>query len=254
MMLYIRPLLWNTISSLLFLLLAASSLEAQTPVRDVYLPGKTNHVEKRRMFADASMWDVGLMLGTAHSLTDISGRPDWNFRLFLYDTQWQSLNMNLGVFTRYHYSNSLVLKLQYSYAEHAAADTLGHRKSRGLAFRNKIHEAALMLEYHPFRTYYGSSFEAYGFMGLAAFYSNPKVWEHGERVTQLDDFSKLQPAIPMGIGFNFQSGNNYLFGASIGWRKLFTNYLDGLKTIGSANNDSYYFISLKVSYRFDMDI
>lgn len=252
-MVNIRVLLWNKLSPLLLVLLTAFSSGAQTPVRGLYLPGKTNDVEKRRMFADASMWDVGLMFGTAHSLTDISGRPDWNFRLFLYDTQWKSLNMNLGIFTRYHYSNILVFRLQYSFSEHAAADSLGFRKSRGLAFRNKTHEGALMVEYHPFRSYYGSSVEVYGFMGLAVFYNNPRVWEHGERVTQLDDFPKVQPAIPIGAGINFQSGNNYLFGASIGWRKLFTNYLDGLKTTASSKNDSYYFISLRASYRFDLD-
>ena len=134
----------------------------------------------------------------------------------------------------------------------SAADSLGYRDSRGLSFTNRIAECAILAEYYPIGIFHRFPLDVYGFLGIAAFYNNPEVWDHGVAVTHLDDFSNIQPAIPMGAGINYLPREIMKFGVSVGWRKLFTNYLDGLNTSANSKNDSYFFVNLKVSYAFDL--
>ncbi len=241
-------LFFKLLTTIIFLL-SSTVLSGQARGRDTYLPGQKSETDKIRMLSGRGFWDIGIMIGSAHSLTDISGRPDWDVRFFLYDTQWTSTNMNVGIFTRYHYSQYLAFTLEYSTSRLSAADSLGHRQSRGLAYTNRIFEGAVMAEFYPLGIFSRLPLHPYGFLGLAAFYNNPKVFNQGEAVTDLDPFNKLQPAIPMGAGINYMFGNNMKLGTAIGWRKLFTNYLDGLNTSHNSKNDSYYFITLRVSYR-----
>ncbi len=236
----------------ILLFLSSTVVSGQARGRDTFLPGQKSERDKIRFLSGRGLWDVGFLAGSAHSLTDISGRPDWDVRFFVYDTQWTSTNMNAGVYTRYHYSQYLAFTLEYSTSRLSAADSLGHRKGRGLAFTNLIFEGALMAEYYPLGVFFRFPLYPYGFFGIAAFYNNPKVFYQGEAVNDLDPFGRLQPAIPMGVGINYMFGNSMKLGAAIGWRKLFTNYLDGLNTSINSKNDSYYFITLRVSYRLDL--
>lgn len=221
---------------------------SQRNPRTPYIPGEIDQRARERLHFGTGVWDIGFNFGTANSLTDLSGRPDIRVRLFLYDTQWRSTNLNAGMFTRFRYSPNLAFVLEYNIARMTAADSLGHRKSRGYSFRNDIFEAAFMAEYYP-SIIKRLPLEVYGFVGFALFFNNPKVYLHSGFVHELDDFSRIQPAIPLGAGLKYLHRSNLQLGAKIGWRKLFTNYLDGLATIEEGRNDSYYFISLSLGYR-----
>lgn len=233
----------------LFLLLGCSAqVLSQRNPRTPYIPGETDRRARERLHFGMGIWEIGFNFGTAHSLTDLSGRPDIRFRLFVYDTQWRSSNLSVGMFTRFRYSPSLAFVLEYNIARMTAADSLGSRKNRGYSFRNDIFETAVITEYYPY-IIRGLPLEVYGFAGIALFFNNPKVYLHRGFVHELDDFSRIQPAIPLGAGLKYFHRSNVQFGAKIGWRKLFTNYLDGLATIAEGRNDSYYFISLSLGYR-----
>jgi hypothetical protein len=214
-----------------------------------YLPGQSDRTLIERLHYGIGIWDVGFNFGTAHALTDISGYPEFKLRLFLYDTQWSSTGAHAGMFARYRYSDLLGFTVDYNLAKLTSADSLGHRSSRGYAFRNRIFEASLNTEVYFLKSPFDIPVDVYGYIGFAFFYNDPKVYLHGSFVRDLDEFSKIQPAIPLGLGVIYTVNRKWNFGGNIGWRKLFTNYLDGLETIENGKNDSYYFMSLNVSYR-----
>ncbi len=223
--------------------------QGQRSGSEPYLPGQSDRTLIERLHYGIGIWDVGFNFGTAHALTDISGYPEFKLRLFLYDTQWISTNAHAGMFARYRYSNLMGFTIDYNLAKLASADTLGHRVSRGYAFINRIFEASLKTEVYFLKSPFDIPFDIYGYVGFGFFFNNPKVYLHGRFVKDLDAFSKIQPFIPMGLGATYTVNRKWNIGGNVGWRKLFTNYLDGLETIENGKNDSYYFISLNVSYR-----
>jgi hypothetical protein len=92
------------------------------------------------------------------------------------------------------------------------------------------------------------AFAGLGVMTLTGEESNP------------NDFSKVQPVIPMGIGFKYLLDWKWTFSAEFGARKTFFDYLDNVGEgdlavknyqYGNQNlNDWYYFIGISLSYTF----
>lgn len=128
------------------------------------------------------------------------------------------------------------------------------RFKRNLSFRNDIKElsgVAVFDLYENRRTYTRRrKYEPYGFVGVAFFHHNPKAYYAGgpgltagyyalqplgTEGQQINDretkgyrrpYARMQVAIPVGIGVRYKLNRNWDFGAEIGWRKTFTDYLD----------------------------
>ncbi len=193
-------------------------------------------------------WDLGANVGTAYSLTDVSGLSIDQRPSFL-NTQWNTLSMNLGAFARYKFHELFAVSGTFNYARVHGADSLAGR-ARNFSFDNNIIEVAVNYEVFVPNSSPRFPFSFYGFIGLAAFYHNPnlRVPNPPPADFTLDQYSNIQPAIPMGLGFNYSITQDMKIGYEIGWRKTFFDYLDGFTRPWSRGSDSYYFGSLKFSY------
>lgn len=235
---------------LIALFIAGGQLPAQNypdrahnprPVREKTQPGKVL----------ATGLDIGLNIGTAHSLADIGGTRN-SARILFLDAQWQATGMNLGLYARYRFSPIFAFAAEISHATIKGADkyspSTSSRYNRGYSFENNIYEFAVKGEFYLPARYNHLPVDFFAFAGLGLISHNPVLT--GAVAYQPDPFNKLQPVIPLGIGVHHTFAGNLRLGYRLGWRKTFTDHLDALSTQNSNGNDSYFFNSLSVGYFF----
>lgn len=190
-------------------------------------------------------WDVGGRLGFSNYLGEIGGGPgearDWIYDMQLNQTRW-----NPGAFIRYRLNYNIAVRLEANYFRLQGADSLTEnpqRYTRNLSFRNDIFELALLGEYYFINTpdvgrtgRYLIDFKAFIFTGAAVFYNNPKARLNGEWYalqplqTEGNEYSRIQPSIPIGIGIMYTFSRVHRFGWSVSWRYTFTDYIDDVST------------------------
>jgi len=194
-------------------------------------------------------WEVGGNIGTSLSLTEVSGTSVDQKPSFL-NSQWNATRLNIGGFGRYRFNNILAVRGSVNYGRMSGADSLASGRERNFAFTNNIFELGVVGEVYAPKSSSSFPLDFYGFLGFAGFYHNPQlqVPEPIPNDFTLDSYSNIQAAIPVGIGINYMLANGIKVGYEIGYRKLFTDYLDGFTRPYSQGNDAYYFTSVKITY------
>ncbi len=221
---------------------------SHAPRRSYSIAGSVNsepviayHGSGDQLNNDLGVWFLGLSLGTSHSITDIQGNKGMAFGDFVdYHTNYNSFNHSLGVFTKCLVSNWFSLKGGMNYARFSGANT-------NKSFENDVFEFFIKTEFHaPFLKFSPSSI--YLFSGLSAFFSDLTVRDaNGEVMSADDDFSHIQPAMPIGLGYSFQFNNGFRLGYEFGWRYTLFSHLDGYEG-DDKHYDSFFFNQLSLSY------
>ncbi len=207
--------------------------------------------ESLRSMMQKQDFELGIIAGTSHSLTNIgTGRPSFM------GTHWETTDLNAGLFARYHFHDNWAINSAFHYARIHSADSLSGegsgRYSRGFYFSNQIFELNLKGEFFIPELLRNYPWDIYGYLGVAVFYHDPDLHvpdpppsNHTE-----ESYSNIQPAIPMGVGVIYTINDNFRFGFDIGHRITFTDYLDGFSRPYSDGNDAYFLGSFKLSYFF----
>jgi len=186
----------------------------------------------------SSSKDFGVKLGAALFLGDI-GKKGIGMDL-------SQMRIHAGVSYRNFFSPSFAVQGSLNYGQVRGDDANSKSDplySRNLSFKNDIVELSGRAEWHFLiirdlgRTYtYRMDFNMYAFGGIGGFYSNPKAELNGNWIAlqplQTEDikYSKIQPVVPLGIGFHFKLNKNHLVGWEFGLRKTFTDYVDDVST------------------------
>lgn len=219
------------------------------------------------VLASSQSWEVGIMVGTCNYLGDIGNGAGPN-RPFIYDLQLNKTKPGLGIFLRYHASYRLGIRANLMYGQATGDDVLTEnqaRRERNLHFKSNVTEFSTQIEWAFYkskhakyrnlnqsfdRTIVISEFTAFGFAGLGVFKFNPKTLYQGNWVElqplgtegQLDNcpsgsdpgckkkYRRVQLNIPMGVGIHYHINKQLRVGVEVGWRKLFTDYLDDIST------------------------
>ncbi len=151
-----------------------------------------------------------------------------------------NLHPSLGIYGRYNANRYFGYRVNFSYGTVSGDDADSKdesRLSRNLSFRSKIMELALIGEYNILGRH--KRMTPYVFGGLAIFRFNPEANYEGRLIELqplgtegqgIDGFGKkynrTQFAIPMGAGLKFAVNKNFNVSLEMGFRKLFTDYLD----------------------------
>lgn len=216
-------------------------------------------------------------------------------------------NGAIGVTLNYELSEQIMLRAGFTYTIVGGADRFSKDDSlraRNLAFETKITEFSLLGEYYFFNLN-DQKFSPYIFGGLAVFHFNPYAYNgptqkvflkplstEGQGLSQYPDrkpYGLTQLAIPFGAGVKYAINDRLRLGLELGFRKLFTDYLDDVSTSyvdpndllsakgqlavdmsyradelqggnpnypskgaqrgGATHNDAYYFLGLHLTYR-----
>jgi hypothetical protein len=181
----------------------------------------------------AAQTELGVMGGISVYSGDLSPQE---FGLYFED-----IRPAFGAFARINLGRAVALRPSISIAQVTADDANHGREDRGLSFRSRITELALIGELNLFKI--GASrnrgIMPYVFGGGAVFLFNPETEFDG-------DFVELQPlgtegqgapnypapyqltqvAVPFGLGVKFMLNESVTIGLEFGARKLFTDFLD----------------------------
>ncbi len=203
----------------------------------------------RSRYMQQQGFEVGLLGGTSHSLTNIgTGKPS-----FL-GTHWETTDLNVGVFSKYRINDLWAVNASFHYVRIHSADSLAPentaRYTRDFYFENQIFEFSVRTEFFVPVLLDNYPIEVYGYLGLGAFYHNPDLTVPNPDNFEEPSYSLIQPVIPMGIGLAYPINRNFRIGLDIGHRLTFTDYLDGFSRPASDSNDAYFLGSLRVSYFF----
>ncbi len=192
-------------------------------------------------------WDFGVHLGAANYLGEMGG-TDQPRRDFVWDMKLSQSRWAVGAFARRKINRLISVNTGILYLRIQGADELSTyrpRRGRNLNFRNDMIEWYLRPEFTIFqdndlggRGRYRMDFRLFGYVGIAAFYHNPKgqLNRQGDfyalrpLTTELVDYSSIGVSVPVGLGFHFTQRRRHRFGMDLGWRTTFTDYLDDVST------------------------
>ena len=160
--------------------------------------------------------------------------------------EMSTTNFALGIFTRANLSNFFSIKAHFYKGEISGSDanfeTLKKVRERNLSFRSQIYELGIQGEFSFL--YFGDKGKRvaapYLFAGISGFHFNPQAQFNGKWVdlqplgtegqgtlgSGKEKYSRLQIAIPLGVGFNINFSDKMNVGFEVGFRKTFTDYLD----------------------------
>lgn len=153
-------------------------------------------------------------------------------------------NGAIGLTGNYEVTDQIMLRAGLTYTVVGGADRFSNKQQavlRNLSFETAITEFSVVGEYDLLNLY-ESRISPYGFAGLALYHFNPYAYNgntqkiflkplstEGQGLLGYADrkpYSLTQFAIPFGGGVKFAVTDNLRVGIEVGFRKLFTDYLD----------------------------
>lgn len=152
------------------------------------------------------------------------------------------LSVNAGL--QYYFTNRISARAEIVFFTLRGDDALaddGSRLRRNLSFTSGNYEinltGAVNLFPNGHRFYQRPNINFYPFAGIAILYMNPKAELDGKKHalqplrTEGVKYSRVQPAIPFGVGARLKAGPFFNLSVEAGWRLLFTDYLDDVSTV-----------------------
>lgn len=179
----------------------------------------------------AQKWEVGGFVGGSNYAGDLA-------RVIVPS----ETNFSAGAFGKYNFTSSWSYRFGINYAKISGGDyNFSEYKNRNLDFFSPIWELDNRLEFN-YRKFGIRPREhkstPYVFTGLNVFYFNPKTryngtvvnlhryGTEGQKLEGGKNYLLVGLSIPLGIGYRIAFTENWVFGAEIGFRKTFTDYLD----------------------------
>jgi opacity protein-like surface antigen len=184
-----------------------------------------------------AQWHINFFGG----ISNYSG--DLQSKLFTTDQSYGAFGAGL----QYDFTPHISALSGFNYGHVGAADKFNKPdlQARNLSFQSNVFEWNLMGEYNLFDIS-EKRFTPYGFAGIAIYHYNPFAYDtlgkkvylkplstEGEGLAQYPNskpYNLTQFAIPFGAGIKFRITNNVTLAYEIGFRKLFTDYLDDVST------------------------
>lgn len=165
----------------------------------------------------------------------------------------------IGIVGKYRLSDNFVLRGHVLHGKIAGTEK-NHpetwRQQRGFAFSSKLTELAAVLEW---AFYTKGNWTVYAFGGVGASFFNPQTDYNEPNPYVFTDinrdakanYKKVTPVIPLGIGIQYQLPSNFNLSFDIGYRKSFSDYLDGISVLGNPDRpDGYHFVGLTLTKAF----
>ncbi len=246
----------------LFILLSFSVINA-TGQPSVFDPTSQRYTY-RNVHNGGPRLEVGVTAGTVYPFTDIApSEPGTQPGLTEFHTQ--ALDFSGGVFARYRTNDAWGIKAGFSYFQLQGKDEWSSHPEvvdRGRTFKNQVFEFSLLGELYvngfgpPSKRLSWGEFVLFG--GPALFYHNPTVngdiIDNYDYVQQNDPgaYNKLNMAIPVGMGFQYNHQNRWTLGMDVGYRFTFMDFLDGFNRPYSTRPDHYMMAGINFAYIIDL--
>jgi|GEM_PF-624522 len=137
------------------------------------------------------------------------------------------------------------VRLEGAYFRLASTDAGGKNAVRNLSFRSGNIEVATtyIFEFFSYNKFFNQRplFSSYLFAGVGFTYFTPRTKYQGNWYTlpRYDtegvNYSQFTPTIPFGFGVQISLANEWDLSVEVGYRKIFTDYLDDVSTVFADN-------------------
>lgn len=190
-------------------------------------------------------WDFGGGIGAANILGEMGGKEKTR-RDFISDLKMKETRWNVNGFARFKVNPQIFVKGMLSYARLEGADSLSTnpgRVGRNLHVRNDILELSLTGEFVFYeasdigKSYrFRNDLRFYAFAGVGGLYHGPRGKLNGKWVplrpmqNEGVKYSPVTVVVPTGVGLFFTIKREHRLGWELGWRTMFTDYLDDIST------------------------
>ncbi|MBX3163095.1 MAG: hypothetical protein KF900_01325 [Bacteroidetes bacterium] len=196
-------------------------------------------------------------VGTSNFLGDLGGGNTTGRDYSPADLNFSTTRMAISAGGRYKLERWLNVGGKLSYLAVRGDDKLSteiSRQQRNLNFKSNIFELTGRVEAgwqknrvggtkysnHSYKRLRGSGHSIYGFIGIGAFYFNPKGKAPDGKYVKLrplhtegqglpdgpKQYSRISVAIPVGVYYKYHISNVWTVGAEFSIRKTFTDYID----------------------------
>lgn len=189
--------------------------------------------------------ELGLLLGGSNYFGDLAPEIKPNETKF-----------SAGFFYRQNHTKYFSSRYQFAYARISASDkNFKANQYRNISFFSNIYELGYNVEFNflPFgMNVLEKDASFFAFSGINMFLFNPRTrLPSGDKVDLRDygtegqvlnkkrKYALIQPSITLGVGYKLNINNNWVFGAEVGFRKTFTDYLDDTKDAYTDLNELY---------------
>ncbi|TVQ10712.1 MAG: hypothetical protein EA361_13615 [Bacteroidetes bacterium] len=202
---------------------------------------------RRDQYQSLGVWELGLMIGTSHAISDIGGNKGIPVGDF---AEYHTTNFSLGggLYGRYIMNDWFAMNLGMGFANLNAEREFAPEGSEVFRFNNDIFEFYVKSEFR-LPALARSPFDLYGFVGIGIFFSDASIYDINDRlISTQDDYSQVQPVIPFGGGFSVKITDSFRIGYELGWRNTIFHYLDGVKK--DETYDHYFLNSIKIGFIF----
>jgi hypothetical protein len=169
--------------------------------------------------------------------------------------------LHLGL--RYRFSKYFSFKVALAGGQISGSDAGTINDGRDYSYNTILIEPSVRAEFYYFTTrgqvwtrkgllIDQPKFSSYAYIGFGIDYFNPTP---GSALVNdfSDDFSKTAPVLPMGIGGILPVGKRLSLAFEIGFRYLYSDYIDGYSPVKWAY-DAYYVGGFRLNYRFDNEV
>jgi hypothetical protein len=179
--------------------------------------------------------EFGLLVGASNYFGDIAP-----------EIVLKESNLSLGFLFKYHHSKFFSSRYQFTYAKISGDDKNFKANSyRNIKFESNIFELGYFTEFN-FKPFGINVLENrstfFVFSGVNMFLFNPTAklpsgdkvdlrdfGTEGQKLDKGKQYSLIQPAFTLGLGYKFNVKRSTVIGIEIGFRKTFTDYLDDTK-------------------------
>lgn len=153
-----------------------------------------------------------------------------------------------GLLYKYHHSRFFSSRYQFTYAKISGSDqNFSGNTYRNIRFESNIYEIGYFTEFNfkPFGINANQREEkstTFVFAGVNMFLFDPfvrlpggdkvelrDIGTEGQKIDGKKQYSLIQPALSMGLGYKFNIKRKMVIGLELGFRKTFTDYLDDTK-------------------------
>jgi len=198
--------------------------------------------------------------GPAYCFGDPGVMSTKKFFLNIFDFNLLDTRFMYSLGLRHIFPNNLGVKATFYYGTFIGSDVGSLYPTRGYSFQSKVLEFTLHAEY----IFLGgpnskrlTPHTMYVFAGGGIMHSNA-ILQYKDSVISSPPterkFDKIQlittaPVIPVGLGYQYRINNRLTLGAEFVYHSVFSDFVDGLQTQGSKNDDALTSLSFTFSYK-----
>ena len=215
----------------------------------------TNAQKMRGLYGNALPGSFSIMLsgvGPAYLFSDVGGRIDEQLiKAFDWDVGHTRFMYSMGL--RYLFPGNFGLKANVMFGNFTGDDANTSNASRAYSFESRVTEFSLLGEF----VLWGGPFAEVPnrhtlsvFAGAGVLHSNSTLSRVGGfRPTDAFQPTVTTPVMPMGVSYQYSLNSNLSIGTEFAWRYTFTDFLEGLTTPDSRNNDVLVNLSFTLNYK-----